>query len=555
MATPRAQLPQRSSTSIVDANETAKSRKGTVVIELRPSQEYIPNSGPPPGAITPAPPYDSTGYIIERIFLPPDGRGKDGEPKPRRPTYIVGWRDLVGARLLVPAMDILDYVSPWEVEQWEEEHEEQLSEERRKLEEEKQRAKQALTLPLASQPQQQPKKRGRKPKKTGIETAAVAELEPEDGDAMHLKGGAMSFTPQKPRLVDFVGLSSADGTPSRQLTDEQEEAIRAGAKSGTAEDMEHFDAVEEDMDTVKGLGDFVADFGNSQGGLGSLPPLELQHTNPYADAAPKPGHISPAVEIQSRSSKSSWVTAGTSPYKTLNPQAGDGAEAGTRKKSELSDQLPDKDELEWAAQSRLPVKSTAPRPEKQRLKSEVEGKKSKPKKRKREAEAQQPVNVEGEQQWVVKRLEDAQLYDVEGVGLVRYFKVLWEGDWPPDQNPSWEPEENLPPALVRNFDKRSKDRSTSREKHKKKVQKKTMKQTTLSWGDGKKYDSVSHAFAGDEDLDFPAPKEERPEPMDDTQDHAEVDEGADQLLVVDQDQGSGTKIGFPLSGQRNAIFG
>ena len=526
-----------------------------MVIELRPSQEYIPNSGPPPGAITPAPPHDSTGYIIERIFLPPDGRGKDGEPKPRRPTYIVGWRDLLGARLLVPAMDILDYVSPWEVEQWEEEHEEQLSEERRKVEEEKQRAKQALALPSTSQPQQQPKKRGRKPKKTGIETAAVAELEPEDGDAMHLKGGAMSFTPQKPQLVDLAGLSSADGTPSRQLTAEEDEAVHARAKSDTAEDVEHYNAVEDDMDLAEGLGDFVSDFGNSQGGLGSLPPLELQHTNPYANVAPKPILSRPAVETQSRSSVSSWVTAGTSPHKTPNPQAVDDPEAGAIKTPDLSDDLPEKHELEWAAQSPQPVNSTATKPKKQRRKSEVEGKQSQPKKRKRETEGPQAAEVEGEQQWVVKRLEDAQLYDVEGVGLVRYFKVLWEGDWPPDQNPSWEPEGNLPPALIRNFDKRSKDRPTSRQKHRKKVQKKTMKQTTLSWGDGKKYDSVSHAFAGDEDIDSPAPKEETREPTDEMQDHDEVDEETDQFLVVDRDQGSGTKLGLPWSGQRNAILG
>ncbi|KAM3512541.1 hypothetical protein MY11210_003804 [Beauveria gryllotalpidicola] len=56
-----------------------------------------------------------------------------------------------------------------------------------------------------------------------------------------------------------------------------------------------------------------------------------------------------------------------------------------------------------------------------------------------------------ETDWAVDRIEDMELYDVEGRGLVRYFKVRWEGDWPPDQNPTWEPEENLPDDLVRDF--------------------------------------------------------------------------------------------------------
>ncbi|CAK7199319.1 hypothetical protein SEUCBS139899_001996 [Sporothrix eucalyptigena] len=38
-----------------------------------------------------------------------------------------------------------------------------------------------------------------------------------------------------------------------------------------------------------------------------------------------------------------------------------------------------------------------------------------------------------------------------GSRLVRYFLVRWKGDWPPDQNPTWEPAENLPPRMVRHY--------------------------------------------------------------------------------------------------------
>ncbi|KAG6216377.1 hypothetical protein E4U26_008164 [Claviceps purpurea] len=55
--------------------------------------------------------------------------------------------------------------------------------------------------------------------------------------------------------------------------------------------------------------------------------------------------------------------------------------------------------------------------------------------------------------WEVERLEDMALYHVENHGLIRYFLVRCVGDWSPEQNPSWEPEHNLHPDLVRNYTK------------------------------------------------------------------------------------------------------
>ncbi|KAG6046922.1 hypothetical protein E4U17_007685 [Claviceps sp. LM77 group G4] len=48
------------------------------------------------------------------------------------------------------------------------------------------------------------------------------------------------------------------------------------------------------------------------------------------------------------------------------------------------------------------------------------------------------------------------LYHVENHGLIRYFLVRWAGDWPPEQNPSWELEHNLHPDLVLNYTKMAK---------------------------------------------------------------------------------------------------
>ncbi|KAK8114605.1 chromo domain-containing protein [Apiospora kogelbergensis] len=52
--------------------------------------------------------------------------------------------------------------------------------------------------------------------------------------------------------------------------------------------------------------------------------------------------------------------------------------------------------------------------------------------------------------WEVKRLEGHMIQEMDGQH-VRFFKVRWEGDWPPGENPSWEPQENLPHALVKKY--------------------------------------------------------------------------------------------------------
>lgn len=564
MATPRPDLPSKNS-SYRTGNGMQGKPKGDFVIELPYSREYIPNSGPTPGLITFVPPADSTAYIIERILLPPDARGKDGKPKPRRPTYIVGWRDTLGARLLVPVMDILDYVSPWEVEHWEMELETELSNERHKLEEEKRREKEALAQPDQPQPHKQPKKKGRRPKNAGIETAAMAELEPQDDGTTRLKGGALSFTPQKAQLEEFVGISDTDGTPSRQLVAEQGEVKGLGydtegdgverpeyfeAEQGVEDETELDDQPDELQDNV------VMGFGNAQGEWGSLPPIELQHTMPDEDLAPRPTKVKSRMQPSSQSSVSSWVTAAQSPYKThaSNRPALSVPTAGTSKLSQMVNRSSSQGNgAQWAESVIPPQDSTMPGPKKPRRKSESADKASRPKKRKRESEGQTPVEVAGEQRWIVKTLEDADLYEVEGVGLVRYFKVLWEGDWPADQNPSWEPEDNLPPALVRNFYKRSKDQLTKTQRKKKKRER-ALQQTTLTWGNGKKCDSVSHAFTGDEDTDLEVPKVGDEEPSANIQDYDEIDDAEDQLLVVDQDQGIGARPHLS-GGQRNGIFG
>ncbi|OLN93215.1 hypothetical protein CCHL11_07615, partial [Colletotrichum chlorophyti] len=50
----------------------------------------------------------------------------------------------------------------------------------------------------------------------------------------------------------------------------------------------------------------------------------------------------------------------------------------------------------------------------------------------------------------VLRIEGFQLRRVKN-RPVGYFLVRWKGEWPPDQNPTWEPDSNIPATLIRDY--------------------------------------------------------------------------------------------------------
>ncbi|RFU71846.1 chromo domain [Trichoderma arundinaceum] len=60
------------------------------------------------------------------------------------------------------------------------------------------------------------------------------------------------------------------------------------------------------------------------------------------------------------------------------------------------------------------------------------------------------AKARNDEYWVVDRIEAVQYCEMDGC-VLRYFMVNWEGDWPPGQKRTWEPEENIPENLVLNF--------------------------------------------------------------------------------------------------------
>ncbi|KAI0817120.1 hypothetical protein GGR55DRAFT_3942 [Xylaria sp. FL0064] len=104
----------------------------------------------------------------------------------------------------------------------------------------------------------------------------------------------------------------------------------------------------------------------------------------------------------------------------------------------------------------------------------------------RKRKVRQPV--EG-QEWEVERLEGDKFLETCS-GLVQYFKVRWKGNWPADQNPTWEPEENISQALVEKYLQKKAAREALDSSSQRKLER---PMSTFK----RKYSSVAEAFEGD----------------------------------------------------------
>ncbi|KAL1890669.1 hypothetical protein Cpir12675_005301 [Ceratocystis pirilliformis] len=98
---------------------TTQRPQSRVVIDIphMPSP-YIPGSGPVSHDATIVPISDSTAYIIDQVFLS-GGFAADGKLRPKSLAWLIGFRDRPAARIVVRAYQIYDYVSPRELEEYE----------------------------------------------------------------------------------------------------------------------------------------------------------------------------------------------------------------------------------------------------------------------------------------------------------------------------------------------------------------------------------------------------------------------------------------------------
>lgn len=87
---------------------------------------------------------------------------------------------------------------------------------------------------------------------------------------------------------------------------------------------------------------------------------------------------------------------------------------------------------------------------------------------------EQDQSEQEEELWEVRRLEGDKIIDG-----IHYFLVRWKGDWPMDQNPTWEPKENISRKLIQEYLRRKKverNRAKKKEKREKKEKEKKEKE-------------------------------------------------------------------------------
>ncbi|KAG6159388.1 hypothetical protein E4U11_004342 [Claviceps purpurea] len=471
------------------------SLRSSFVVAIRSRPRYIPGTGPalqPPRLLPLA---ASTGYIIERILLPSPGLAADGRPLPKRMTYIVGWRDLPAASLRVPAMDILDYVSQRTLEEWEERLEDEMDEHRQHLDKK---------VGRWGEQKVSPGMRRRPPAHTAIEQPAAIEIESESesesgtgsGVGSHAKSHGMSLsTPRKRRRADFPVSSDEDGnSPTKQLNREL-----LGNSDGGEDmmpdnivDRRQGKTMEVAVDRDLKRGDDVAMARNTPLRIVTpvpLPPLITckssstttnNNINTTRESNANIHNINGSIHTRTASnSKRTVVDSGKaslpkSPPKKEKKQkvmhSGEGGTLSQKNASFLANvaidnaiqQLPTRGSSRGrrkqpTSTNQPPAASAHTHRRSELIETRKKTQRTTPPPPPSPQMPPPSINPSSHEAddsaWEVERLEDMAIYHVENHGLIRYFLVRWVGDWPTEQNPSWEPEHNLHPDLVRNYTK------------------------------------------------------------------------------------------------------
>lgn len=484
-------------------------RKTTIEIPLHSVRKYVPGSGPAPPRISLAPPRDSTGYIIDQFVLPTD---KDMTETSRRIIhYHIGFTDLPAVKILIPCDKVLDYVSPRELEDWEYQALERKEEERAHRLAERQRASTA-------------KKKPGRPPKVHMEDVGMPLLSSADEALLLAEDAGPSLsTPQKRKL-------------SRVLDEEMEEtsnvesddaAIRRQLQTdGDSEGIDFEDDMEADLESVDHLtlrrdppiiktpsrgSSSVRPLQNLSSASSAVISTETGLTAPApATALPPssistPGRIHPAwahaFGQQNGSGKSSNSVDQTEHAKQNGTPSSLSA-MSHRPKSSTSSATPG---FEFKARSSSKGPSSQPstsgigvnsvhasNPSAAKRKSQPSGRKPPPKTQQtpKKQKVQHQVEPDAEE-FEVKELLDDQWFIENGVKTHRYL-VLWEGDWPEDQNPTWEPAENVQDQdLISRYRKKKKAGLLKRPKRTQK--------TLHQYLAGPRYSSVAEAFEGDID--------------------------------------------------------
>lgn len=554
---------------IVDRNQ--EKPKLRFYIPIRPrAPKYRLGSGPPPPRANLRLVHDSNAFIVDKVVLPRGPFHPDGKTRQRRCYYIIGWPDLPAARPVVEASKILDYVSPRTLEDWEyedalrrEEEREREREKARELEERALAKGKAVATPVDVASQTDAKRRPGRPPKSRMmvaEPPSEPELNSEQEEMIHkrMRGPSLS-TPQKRRVKQLMAeeemLEGLEGWDEKADPEIQRPLDMLRGGEGDVNKR-----VVQDLDELR-LSSAAPGRSSGESSRASTARPVLANpagalTTAAAPAAlPKHPISTTPIPLPSAFSRmKNWTpkTQAASGASTKGSQPHAAESQGSAPIPRQSDPTHDPRSSSVNSPSHTngftPIGGTFPRPPKRPADESPTSvdvpAKPKPRKSKKKKQADSPPLdaevpveaagspdpalglVQGEQDYVVKRLEGDQVLDG-----VHWFKVRWEGDWPDDENPTWEPRDNIAEKLVRQYLKRKAKRDQLAKTHQKKKSK--MKQTNQYADFAKGCSSVTEAFAGQADMDG---TDQANFHREDAQDgNADVDDGPDELLIIDED--------------------
>lgn len=560
-------------------------------------------AGRPPPRVNLQATKDTDAYIVDKIVLPLEPFTEPGDPRQRRLYYIIAWPDLRAARPVVDATKILDYVSSRELEEWE------YGDLLRRVDEKQRADAEAAASTQAGVPGEK-KKPGRKPKNAmrAQIRPPTPELDSEEEEILaRKKQGPSLSTPQKGRrlqleseleLLDSEEASADDVDADLQLQLENETAY-GYLGDGYDQDEQPMPLGERNEPTYNSGG---ASSPPSRAVSRPLVPSSSHQDSPSVQATPAPPVSHPRPEPKyapSTVAASNYKPTSSTPVplpfqlpfppKTHSPSLAQKAAVlptweSSSRLSRHPTPKPSKPLIKTATSGTTPTHSPAPessggfvpansftpvgghfpRPPKRPAEDSFEGggsvettpsaARSKKERRKKEPRRSQPqaepevmdevtLAPEAEPEYVVKRLEGDQIF--EGV---HYFKVRWEGEWPEDQNPTWEPQDNISSVLVKKYLKRKAEREAAKTPKNNKTPKAKLtpggkhQQTLAHWA--RKYSSVAEAFEGQAELDLTPGESNGTGRGDDPDGEAchQADDGddaeaMDELLVVDDNQG------------------
>lgn len=566
----------RGSKTFVDTNQRPKLQ---FHIPIRPqAPKYRPGSGPPPPRINLRPVHDSNAFIVDKVVLPRGPFPPNSKTRQRRCYYIIGWPDLPAARPVVDASKILEYVSPRTLEDWEYQDALRREEERERAADAEEAARRAtakgkaVAVPVGVALQPGAKRRpGRPPKARMVvaEPPSEPELNSEQEELIHkrMRGPSLS-TPQKSRLAQLQ--AEEELLEGLEATDDDVVPAMIRAQLGILGESESANTSDGDV-KKKALQDL-------DGQSPAVPGISSGVSSRASSARPAPPSQPVAQAMSGASEARAKIPVSTTPIplpsaftrmKNWKPKAkirgGGSSTASLPKVVDVRDSAPAHPQSDPTHGQRsspakfpshtngfTPIGGIFPRPPKRAADGSPHSdnvpvkprqRKSKKKKEADLALVEPEIAVEaagsfdpdldlaqGEQEYVVKRLEEDQIIDG-----VHWFRVRWEGDWPEEENPTWEPRENIAEKLVKQYLRRKAKREAERHAKASAKKKSKMKQPNLLADQAKAYGSVMEAFEGQMNLDGAGNMD-----LDQGDAHYEDvqagDDGPDELLVIERDK-------------------